>query len=120
MVTGGSGRGIHTVFPTQTLAIVSELIATYTFTTPATVGAGGTAGFRVGLFDTLGTRRIGRRRYGILGFAERALWIFCRPATVGLPGYMLDMDVNAGATSRSSFRQLDTPVNVPAQTPPAA
>jgi hypothetical protein len=55
MVTGSSGRGIHTVFPTQTLANVGDkLVATYTFTTPATVGSGGSGAFRVGLFDTLG------------------------------------------------------------------
>src|SRR5215211_9447928 len=55
MVTGSSGRGIHGIFPTQTLANVGDtLIATYTFTTPATVGTGATGGFRVGLFDTLG------------------------------------------------------------------
>src|SRR5262245_5959957 len=39
MVTGSSGRGIHGVFPTQSLANVGDsLVATYTFTTPATVG----------------------------------------------------------------------------------
>src|SRR3954471_4162315 len=39
MVTGTSGRGIHTIFPTQTLANVGDsLVATYTFKTPATVG----------------------------------------------------------------------------------
>src|SRR5687767_6463349 len=45
MVTGTTGRGIHTVFPTQTLANVGDsLKATYTFATPATVGTG-TAAF---------------------------------------------------------------------------
>ncbi|HEX2473329.1 MAG TPA: hypothetical protein VHK01_01205, partial [Lacipirellulaceae bacterium] len=39
MVTGSQGRGIHTVFPTQTLANVGDkLVATYTFRTPQTVG----------------------------------------------------------------------------------
>ena len=58
MVTGSSGRGIHAIFPTQTLANVGDrLVATYTFTTPATVGrTTGPAVFRVGLFDTLGSR----------------------------------------------------------------
>src|SRR5688572_2836205 len=55
MVTGTSGRGIHTVFPSQTLANVGDRLAvTYTFATPATVGTGASGGFRVGLFDTLG------------------------------------------------------------------
>src|SRR5687767_11277753 len=54
MVTGSSGRGIHTVFPTQTLSNIGDkIVATYTFTTPATVGSGA-SGFRAGLFDTLG------------------------------------------------------------------
>ena len=45
MVTGSSGRGIHTVFPTQSLANVGDkLVATYTFTTPETVGSGGSGG----------------------------------------------------------------------------
>ena len=40
MVTGSSGRGIHAIFPTQTLANVGDkLVATYTFRTPATVGS---------------------------------------------------------------------------------
>src|SRR5262245_41076195 len=38
MVTGSSGRGIHTIFPTQALANIGDkLTATYTFNTPATV-----------------------------------------------------------------------------------
>src|SRR5262245_28373246 len=55
MVTGSSGRGIHGIFPTQTLVNVGDtLVATYTFKTPATIGSGATGAFRVGLFDTLG------------------------------------------------------------------
>src|SRR5688572_5795918 len=47
MVTGSSGRGIHTVFPTQSLSNIGDsLVATYTFTTPATVGTGQTGAFR--------------------------------------------------------------------------
>src|SRR5262245_17120950 len=52
LVTGSTGRGIHMIFPTQTLTnIGSSLTATYTFKTPVTVGNGGSASFRVGLFD---------------------------------------------------------------------
>lgn len=106
-VTGSSGRGIHTVFPTQTLANIGDkLIATYTFTTPATVGSGGTGGFRVGLFDTLG-------RTGLDDNITSSSTIF-EPdygyhgaGTAALPGYMLDMDVGTGAEDLS-FRQHDT------------
>src|SRR3954470_17179543 len=39
LVSGTSGRGIHTVFPTQTLTNVGDkIVATYTFKTPATIG----------------------------------------------------------------------------------
>ncbi len=49
MVTGSTGRGIHTVFPTQTLANVGDrLVATYTFSTPATVGNAGQLDFEPG------------------------------------------------------------------------
>jgi hypothetical protein len=117
MVTGTSGRGIHTIFPTQTLANVGDkLVATYTFTTPATVGAGGTAAFRVGLFDTLGRAGLNADVSASSG-SPNALYGLFSAGTVGLPGYMMDMDVNGGATSDLNFRQHDTPVNVPAQTP---
>jgi hypothetical protein len=116
MVTGTSGRGIHTVFPTQTLANIGDkLVATYTFTTPATVGAGGTAGFRVGLFDTLGRAGLDADISASSG-SPNAVYGWYSAGTVGLPGYMLDMDVRTG-TEDLNFRQLDTPVNVPAQTP---
>lgn len=117
MVTGGSGRGIHAIFPTQTLANVGDkLVATYTFTTPATVGANGTAGFRVGLFDTLGRAGLNADVSASSG-SPNALYGLFSAGTVGLPGYMMDMDVNGGATSDLNFRQHDTPVNAGAQTP---
>ena len=115
MVTGTSGRGIHTVFPTQTLANVGDkLVAMYTFTTPATVGSGRTAGFRVGLFDTLG-RALDADISASSG-SPNSLYGYYATNTPGLPGYMLDMDIGTGAEDLS-FRQLDTPVNVFAETP---
>ena len=55
LVTGTSGRGIHTVFPTQTLANVGDqLKVTFSFRTPETIGRPSSTAFRVGLFDTLG------------------------------------------------------------------
>ncbi len=74
LVTGSSGRGIHTVFPTQTLANVGDcLTATYTFTTPDTVGSRSSASFKVGLFDTLGLR-IGCGHFCEFEQSERSLW----------------------------------------------
>jgi hypothetical protein len=103
MVTGNSGRGIHTVFPTQTLANVGDkLVATYTFTTPATIGTGGTGGFRVGLFDTLGRAGL-NADVSASSAAPNAVYGWGTgatppgPGTAGLPGYMVDMDVGTGA-----------------------
>ena len=118
MVTGTSGRGIHGIFPTQTLATVGDsLVATYTFTTPATVGGGsGTGAFRVGLFDTLGRVGLNADISSSSG-SPNSLFGLYSTATVGLPGYMMDMDVATGGTEDISFRQLDTAVNVGGQTP---
>jgi hypothetical protein len=107
MVTGSSGRGIHTIFPTQTLGNVGDrLVATYTFRTPATVGSGGTAGFRAGLFDTLGRAGLNADVEASSGSPNPLYGLFSTP-TVALPGYMLDMDVGTGAED-INFRQHDT------------
>jgi hypothetical protein len=110
MVTGTSGRGIHTVFPTQTLANVGDkLVATYTFTTPATVGSGGAGGFRAGLFDTLGRALLDANVSASSGSPNEVYgWGTGAggPGTAGLPGYMLDMDVGTGSEDLS-FRAHD-------------
>lgn len=107
MVTGTSGRGIHTVFPSQTLANVGDrLVATYTFATPASVGTGATAGFRVGLFDTLGRVGLDADIPASSG-SPNSLYGYFATSTPALPGYMLDMDVGTGAEDLS-FRQHDT------------
>jgi hypothetical protein len=116
MVTGTSGRGIHTIFPTQTLANIGDkLTATYTFRTPATIGSGGSAAFRVGLFDTLGRAGLNADVSASSG-TPNALYGLFSSNDVGLPGYMLDMDVGTGSEDLN-FRQLDAAVNVPASTP---
>jgi hypothetical protein len=109
MVTGTSGRGIHTVFPTQTLANVGDkLVATYTFTTPQTVGSGGSGAFRVGLFDTLGRAGLDADITASSGSPNPVYgWAGADPPTDALPGYMLDMDVGTG-TEDLNFRQHDT------------
>jgi hypothetical protein len=109
MVTGSAGRGIHTVFPTQTLANIGDkLVATYTFTTPATIGTtSGSGAFRVGLFDTLGRAGLDADVASSSG-TPNSLYGYFATNTPGLPGYMLDMDVSTG-TEDISFRQLDLP-----------
>ena len=107
MVTGTAGRGVHTVFPTQTLANVGDkLTATYTFTTPATVGSAGTGAFRVGLFDTLGRAGLDAD-ITASSAVPNPLYGYFATNTPGLPGYMMDMDVGTGSEDLS-FRQLDT------------
>jgi hypothetical protein len=116
LVTGTAGRGIHGIFPTQTLANVGDsLKATYTFTTPATIGTAQTGAFRIGLFDTLGRAGLDADITSSSGSPNSLFGYYATP-TVGLPGYMMDLDVGTGAED-ISFRQLDTPVNVGAQTP---
>ena len=117
MVTGTSGRGIHTIFPTQTLANVGDkLIATYTFVTPATIGSN-TGGFRVGLFDTLGRTGLdaditasSTSPSALYGWGTGATPP--GPGTAGLPGYMLDMDVGTG-TEDLNFRAHDPGTVIP-------
>ena len=108
MVTGTSGRGIHTVFPTQTLANIGDkLVATYTFTTPATIGPTTGAGvFRVGLFDTLGRAGLDADVASSSSSPNPLYGYFATP-TAALPGYMLDMDLGTG-TEDLNFRQHDT------------
>src|SRR5580765_5390329 len=48
LVSGTSGRGIHGTFPPQSLNVGDSLRATFSFTTPATVGTAVSTGFRVG------------------------------------------------------------------------
>ena len=116
LVTGTSGRGIHGIFPTQSLANVGDsLVATYTFTTPATVGTAQTGAFRVGLFDTLGRAGLNADVASSSG-SPNSLYGYYATNDVGLPGYMMDMDVGTG-TEDLNIRQLDTPVNVGATTP---
>jgi hypothetical protein len=118
LVTGTTGRGIHTVFPTQTLANVGDkLVATYTFTTPATVGTNQTAGFRVGLFDTLGRAGLdaditasSSSPSALYGWGTGATPP--GPGTAGLPGYMLDMDVGTGSEDLN-FRAHDPGTVIP-------
>jgi hypothetical protein len=95
MVTGTSGRGIHGTFAPQTLAIGQELRATYTFTTPATVGTALSSPFRVAMMD-----------FNNAGLAADLASSSSspQPLYIGLPGYMADFDVNI-ATADTSVRK---------------
>ena len=54
LVSGTAGRGIHGIFPEQTLANTGDTLTTrVTFTTPATQSRGGDD-FRFGIFDHMG------------------------------------------------------------------
>ena len=108
LVTGTSGRGIHTVFPTQTLSNAGDkLIATYTFKTPATVGTNLASSFKVGLFDTLGRAGLDADIESSAA-APSPLYGYFAAGTAALPGYMMDMDVGTGSEDLS-FRQHDLP-----------
>jgi len=108
LVTGGSGRGLHTVFAEQTLGILDRITATYTFETPATVGNNKSTSFRVGLFDGLGQAGLDDHVSASSG-SPNALYGWGvpvgGPGTQALPGYMLDMDVNTDATADLNFRE---------------
>ena len=117
LVTGTTGRGIHTVFPTQSMTTVGDAVkATYTFTTPNTIGIAQTGGFRVGLFDTLGRAALNANVSSSSGTPNSVYGLYSA-ATTGLPGYMLDMDISTSGGEDLNIRQLDTPVNVGATTP---
>lgn len=103
MVTGTSGRGFHTIFPTQSLNVGDSLKATYTFTTPATVRppntSGGSGSFRIGLYDDLGRAGLDDNVSASSGSPNELYgWAELNGGPTGgvpgLPGYMLDMDVN--------------------------
>ena len=111
LVTGSSGRGIHTTFPAQTLANAGDsLVLTYTFTTPTTVGSGSSSAFRVGVYGTLG-RALNAHISASSGTPNPLYgWSVGNGGAgdAGLPGYMLDYDVNTGAGADINFREHNT------------
>lgn len=99
-VTGSSGRGIHTTFATQSLAIGETLRVTYSFTTPTTIGSNKASAFRVGIFDT-------QERAGLSADLTASSG---SPNTLynGLGGYISIFDVNTGSTADIDLRKQDT------------
>jgi hypothetical protein len=96
LVTGGSGRGIHGTFPSQALNIGDSLRATYTFTTPATVGTAQQAALRIGFFDTTGKPGLAADINSSSGSPN--------PIYNNLLGYMTDFDVNT-SSENIAFRE---------------
>jgi hypothetical protein len=98
MVTGGSGRGIHGTFSPQTLAVGQMMRATFTFTTPATVGNNLSSPFRVALTEY---REALAANLTASSGAPNAAYI-------GVPGYMADWDVNkTDTTDDTAIRKHD-------------
>jgi len=85
LVSGGSGRGIRTTFDAQVLGAGQTMEATFTFTTPDTIGEDRDSSFRIGLFDTLGRAELN----GDLSASSSNP----QPSYDGLPGYMIDFDI---------------------------
>jgi len=102
LISGTSGRGIHGTFTPQLLGIGDTIRATYTFTTPATVvpNPGNGASFKVALmeFNNAGLA-------ADLSSSSSAV----NPLYTNLPGYMVDFDVNTGASANTSIREHETP-----------
>jgi hypothetical protein len=98
LVTGTSGRGIHATYTPQTLTNVGDSIkATFTFTTPATVGSLASAAFKIGFFNTNGNP----------GLAADLSASSSTPNPIydPLPGYMMDFDVNPASGANITFRE---------------
>lgn len=86
LVTGGSGRGIRTTFAPQQLVDGQKLKVTFDFMTPDTIGTDRDSAIRVGLYDKQGRAEL----EGDLSASSKAP----NEHYDGLPGYMIDYDVN--------------------------
>ncbi len=86
LVSGTSGRGIRATFRPQTLAEGQSLLATFTFTTPETIGTDRRSAFRVGFHDKLERAEL----EGDLSASSKKH----NRTYDGLPGYMIDFDIN--------------------------
>jgi hypothetical protein len=98
LVTGSSGRGIHGTFTPQTLNVGDTLKASFTFTTPATIGSALSAAFKIGLFNTNGNAGLAADLSASSGTPN--------PIYNPLPGYMMDYDVVTGSEN-IQFREKD-------------
>lgn len=85
LVSGGSGRGFRNTFAPQTLIIGQTLKASFTFTTPATIGNNRDSSLRVGFYNKLERAEL---EGDVSASSKKPVAAFD-----GLPGYMLDFDV---------------------------
>ena len=94
-MSGGSGRGIRTTFAPQTLSAGQSLQASFTFSTPATIGKDRDSAIRVGIYDKLGRAEL----EGDQSASSKS------PNTLydELPGYMIDI---VSATSLGGVETL--------------
>jgi hypothetical protein len=95
LVSGGSGRGIRTTFDPQALEVGQTVQATFTFTTPDTIGEDRDSAFRVGLYDTLGRAELN----GDLSASSKSPQVLYD----GLPGYMIDFDIGLSDPSAANI-----------------
>ena len=101
MISGPSGRGIHGIFPAQNLAIGDTLVATYTFTTPTTIGADRSGAFKVALMSNNNAG---------LDADLTSSSIDPNPLYTDLPGYLVEFDVNkVAADDDTGIRKHNTP-----------
>ena len=86
LVSGGSGRGLRTTFAPQALTEGQTLQASFTFTTPETIGTDRDSAFRVGMFNKLGRVELESDQSASSKQPNKNY--------DGLPGYMIDFDIN--------------------------
>lgn len=99
LVTGTSGRGMHATFAPQTLEEGDIITATYSFTTPATIGTTVNS-FRIALMDLNDPG---------LAADQSSSSSSVNQLYVGQPGYFTAFDVDSVATSgqNTEFRKHD-------------
>jgi hypothetical protein len=95
LVSGGSGRGLRTTFVPQSLDDGQSLQASFTFTTPDTLGEDRDSALRVGLYNKLGRPAL----EGDLSASSKAPNVNYD----GLPGYMIDFDINLADPSTANI-----------------
>lgn len=95
LVSGGSGRGIRTTFEPQTLAVDQSVKASFTFTTPQTLGMNRDSAFRIGMYDKAGRAEL---EADLSASSKEPNEIYN-----GLPGYMIDFDINLDDPSKANI-----------------
>ncbi len=103
LVTGTSGRGIHSTFNPRTLIIGDTLQASLTFTTPETVGTDRGSAFKFALMDLNDPALAADLSSSSQGV---------NPLYTNLPGYLVDFDVNTGEEADTNIRKHDSPNEV--------